>query len=71
MLLRRVEEELTPIMLNTWESKTISGSLEDKVVVNPLQMGTFAPINYKVCWQGNKTVIYWGIFLVGGNSNHK
>ena len=54
MLLRRVEEELTPIMLNTWESKTISGSLEDKVGRKQVQLGTFAPIKDEVCCQGKK-----------------
>ena len=50
MLLRRVEEEWTPIVLKTWASKTISVSLEDKVGGKSLQLGTFAPIKDKVCW---------------------
>ena len=66
MLLSRLEEEWTPIVLKTWASNTISGILDDKVRGDQLQMGTIDPIKDKVCWQGKKTVIHWGIFPVGG-----
>ena len=66
MLLRRVEEEWTPIMLKSWASKTTSGSIEDKVGGKQVKLGKFAPIKDKVCWQGQNTVINWGLFPVGG-----
>ena len=66
MLLRRVEEDWTPIVLKTWESKTISGSLEAEVGGKQAKLGTFAPIKDKVCWQRKKTMIHWGLFPVGG-----
>ena len=65
MLLRRVEEEWTPIVLKTWASKNISGRIEAKVGGEKGHLGTFAPIKYKVCWKGKKTVIQWGIFYRG------
>ena len=65
MLLRRVDEEWTPIVLKTWALKTISDSLEAKFGGKPVQLGTFAPIKDKVCWQGKNTVIHKVLFPVG------
>ena len=31
-----------------------------------MHVGTFAPIKYKVFWQGNNTLIHWGLLPVGG-----
>ena len=70
MLLRRMEEEWTPIVLKTWDSNTISGFLEDKSGVNQVPLGTFVPIKDKVFWHGEKTVIHLGLFPVRGNLNH-
>ena len=46
MLLRRAKEEWTPIELKTWSSKTISGSLEDRVG------GKFIATGYLCAHQG-------------------
>ena len=71
MLLRRMEEEWTPIDLNTFSSKIISVCLEDRVEENQVQLGTFATIKDKVLWQLKKTVIHWGIFTVGRKIEQK
>ena len=49
MLLRRMEEDWTPIKLKTWESKTISGFPEARVGGKHVQLGNFSPIKDKVC----------------------
>ena len=49
MLLRRMEKEWTPIVLNTWDLNTISGCLEANIGGGKVQMGFFAPIKDKVC----------------------
>ena len=63
----RMEENLTPINLNTWASQTVSECLEERVGVNQVHIGTFAPISDRVFWQGNRTVVHWLLFSVGGN----
>ena len=68
MLLRQVEEEWTPIVLKTWVSMTISGSLEAKVGGKQVQLGNFSPFKDIIYWQGKETVIQWGLLPVGGKS---
>ena len=62
----RMEENLTPINLNTWASQTVSECLEERVGVKQVHIGTFAPISDRVFWQGNITVVHWLLFSVGG-----
>ena len=62
----RMKEKLTPIKLNTWASRTVSGCLEARVGVKQVHIVTSAPISERVFWQGNITVVYWVLFSVGG-----
>ena len=66
MLLRRMEEEWTHIVLKTRNSKTISGCFEAKIGGDQEKLGNFAPIKDEVFCQGKNTVINWGLFPVGG-----
>ena len=47
MLLRRMEERWTPILLKTCYSKTISGFLEAKVGGKQVRLGNFLSIKDK------------------------
>ena len=31
-----------------------------------MQLGTAAPISYLMCWQGNSTVLHWGMYPTRG-----
>ena len=42
-----MEEDWTLVLLKTWESKTISGFLEDNIGGKQVQLGNFAPIKDK------------------------
>ena len=60
-----MEEEWTPIELNTWYSKTICGCLEARVGGKQVHITNFSPIKDKVSYQGKKTLINWCLFPVG------
>ena len=66
MLLRKIEEEWTPIKLKTWVYNTISGCLEARVGGNQVQMGALVPIKDKVLCQAKKTIIHWDLFTLVG-----
>ena len=61
-----MEEEWNIIELKNWDSKTSSRCLESGVGGNQVHLGTFAPNEDKVFYQGKKTVKNWGLFPVGG-----
>ena len=50
ILLMRMEEKLTPIKINTWASRTVSGCLDTRVGGNQVHIVTSTPIMDKVYW---------------------
>ena len=66
ILMMRMVEKLTPIKINTWASRTVSGCLDTRVGVNQVHLVTSTPIRDIVFWQWDITVVHWVVFPVGG-----
>ena len=54
------------MVLETWASWTLRGCLYAKVGGAMAQLGTAAPIRELVCLHGNRTVLHWVLYPVGG-----
>ena len=68
-LMTRMENTLTPIKIKTWESLKISGCLEARVGGKEVHIGTSNHIRYRVCCQGNRTVVNWDFYQLEGSVN--
>ena len=66
ILMMSMEEKLNPINIKTWASQTNSGCLDTRVGGKNVHLLTSTPIRYRVCWQRNITLVYWGLLPVGG-----
>ena len=51
ILMMEMEDKLTPIKINTWASRTVSGCLDTRVGGYQVHLVTSTPIRYRVCSQ--------------------
>ena len=49
ILMMTMEEKLTPIKINTWAYRTVSGCLDTRVGGKQVRIVTYTPIRYRVC----------------------
>ena len=68
MLVKQMEEEWNRIELKTWDSKTISSCIYTWFGGSQVKLYNFATIIDKVSFKGNKMVIHWELFHVGGKN---
>ena len=66
ILMMSMEEKLTPIKINTWASRTVSGCLYTRVGVNQVHLVKSTTIRDRVCRQWKRTVVHCVVFPVGG-----
>ena len=62
----KMKDKLTPIRLKKWVYLTVSGLLEARVGGNQANVGNSYLMRDIVCCQGNRTVVHWGLYMVGG-----
>ena len=62
VFLTKKEIDIRVMGLEATESRAINGSLEVRVEGNLAELVTLAHIHYRVYWQGNKTVVHWGLY---------
>ena len=60
-----IEEEM-PIRKNKLLSRTTSACLEARVGGKQVQLVNLTSTWYKICSQGNRTVVCWWMYPVGG-----
>ena len=51
--------------LKAKSSRAINGSLKVRVGIYLEDLVTLSPIQYRVCWNGKRTVIHWGLYSSG------
>ena len=51
ILMKRMEDKLTPIKIKTWASWTVSGCLDTRVGGKKVHIVTYTPIRDIVCWK--------------------
>ena len=66
MLMMRMEENLTPIMIKTWVYWTVIGLLDARIGGKQSHIGTTTHIRDIVYWQGEIIVVHWVVLTVGG-----
>ena len=66
MLLHREKEDKGRVVFKTWASWMISGCLNAEFGGVTAQLGILSPMRYRICWQGKMTVLYWGLYHMGG-----
>ena len=66
ILMMTMEDKLTPIKINTWAYRTVSGCLDTRVGGNQVHIVTYTPIRYRVCRQWKRTIINWLVFPMVG-----
>ena len=59
-------EEIRRVVLQAWESHTLSGCISVKVGGLKEQLGTTALIKDRVCCQVKRKVLHWGFNPMGG-----
>ena len=64
VLLTKNEIDIRRMELEATESRSINRSLEVRVGGEAAELGTLASIHNRVCWQGNRIVVHWGIYLL-------
>ena len=65
-MITRMKEKLAPIKLNTWAYQTVIGLLEARVGGNQVKIVVYSSTRDIVWWQGNRTVVHWVLYPVGG-----
>ena len=62
VFITKKEIDIIGMELEATVSREIKGSLEVRVGGKSEDIGTFAHIQDRVCWQGKQTVVHWGLY---------
>ena len=66
ILIKTMEDKLTPIKIKTWASRTVSGCLDTRVGGKKVHLVTSISMRDLVCWKWKITLVHWVVFPVGG-----